>query len=48
MELEEFVRDFAVGMEAADARGEQARSSRDHLRTYQPGIGPFAEDRAAP
>ena len=33
-------------MKAADERGEQAASSRDSSRTYQPGIGPFAEDRA--
>jgi hypothetical protein len=46
MELEQFVRDFASGMERADAKRPQAYSHRDKARAYQPGIGPFSEDEA--
>jgi hypothetical protein len=46
MELEQFVRDFASGIERADAKRPQAHSHRDQARTYQPGIGPFSEDEA--
>jgi hypothetical protein len=46
MELEELVCDFAAGMKAADARSPQASSKRDPRRSYQRGIGPFAEDDA--
>ena len=45
MELEQFVRDFAKAMKAADGLRPQAKSSRSG-RLYQAGIGPFAEDRA--
>ena len=45
MELDSFVRHFASGMAKADSLRPQAKSSRSG-RTYGPGIGPFAEDRA--
>ena len=45
MELKRFVQDFARAMKAADGLRPQARSARSG-RLYQPGIGPFAEDRA--
>ena len=46
MELDELTRDFAAGMVAADALRPQASSHRREGVTYQPGIGPFAEDAA--
>jgi hypothetical protein len=46
MELGQIVRDFAMGMEAADRRRPQASSSSDAARLYQPGIGPFREPEA--
>jgi hypothetical protein len=45
VELDKFVRDFADGMARADAHRPQAKSSRSG-RLYQPGIGPFGEDKA--
>lgn len=46
MDLGQIVRDFAMGMEAADHRRPQAASQRDATRLYQPGIGPFGENAA--
>jgi len=46
MELAELTRDFAAGMVAADALCPQASSHRREGVSYQPGIGPFAEDAA--
>lgn len=40
--LEQFVGDFARGIEAADAKRPQATSQRSK-RPYQPGIGPHTE-----
>jgi hypothetical protein len=42
MELEEFVRAFAHGLEVADARAPIAVNARTGF-TYQPGIGPHSE-----
>jgi hypothetical protein len=46
VDLGQIVRDFALGMEAADHRSPQATSHRDTTRLYRPGIGPFGEDTA--
>ncbi len=40
--LSQFVQEFALGMEAADARGPRAASSRSGT-LYQPGLGPHTE-----
>ena len=45
VELDKFVRDFAEAMARADSHRPQAKSSRSG-RVYQPGIGPFGEDKA--
>jgi hypothetical protein len=42
MELRTIVRDFARGLELADAKRPRGRS-RGGRRTYRPGIGPIAE-----
>jgi hypothetical protein len=46
VDLDQIVRDFALAMEVVDHRQPRARSHRDATRSYQPGIGPFAEDDA--
>ena len=45
MELESFIRNFAEAMRRADTLRPQASSARSG-RVYQPGIGPFGEDKA--
>lgn len=45
VELDKFVGDFAEAMARADSHRPQAKSSRSG-RLYQPGIGPFGEDKA--
>jgi hypothetical protein len=46
VELDQFVADFARGMQAADALRPQAAHHRDATRLYKLGIGPFGEDAA--
>ena len=45
MELEQVVADFAAGLKAADTRRPIATNPQ-RTRQYQPGIGPFGEDKA--
>jgi hypothetical protein len=45
MELLQIISDFAVGLKEADALSPQAISSRSG-KSYQPGIGPHAENAA--
>ena len=42
--LNDFVKDFAEGLQLADAQNPQAKSKRDSSRIYKPGIGPHGEN----